>query len=152
MEKIGLKYGLFTALALIGYFLLMKLLGLEQIIELRFLNGVIMAVMVTLAIRAYKKSKHGEIGYFHGLGTGIITAALATVIFATFMVVYIKAFDDVLLNVLAGEQFFGERMVITPGIVIFMVLMIEGIISGFMVAFIAMQWFKRRDHKVPGSP
>jgi hypothetical protein len=152
MENIGLKYGLFTALALIGYFLLMKLLGLAHIIELRFLNGLIMATMVTLAIRAYKHSRQGDIGYFHGLGTGIITGALGTVIFATFMVVYIKAFDDALLQVLAGEQYFGERMAITPGIVVFMVLMIEGIISGFMVAFIAMQWFKRRDHKVPGSP
>jgi hypothetical protein len=152
MENVGLKYGLFTALALILYFLLMKVLGLEQIIELRFLNGLIMAAGVTLAIRAYKKSKEGNIGYFQGLGTGIITSALATVIFAVFMVIYIKGFDNALLDVLAGEQFFGERMAITPGIVIFMVLILEGIISGFMVSFIAMQWFKRRDHKVPGSP
>ncbi|WP_299708473.1 DUF4199 domain-containing protein [uncultured Pontibacter sp.] len=152
MEKIGLKYGLFTALGLIGYFLLMKIIGLEQIIELRFLNGVIMAIGVTLAIKGFKDSKNGQIGYFQGLGAGIITSALATVIFAVFMVVYIKAFDDNLLQVLAGEQFFGDRMTITPGIVIFMVLMLEGIISGFMVSFIAMQWFKRRDHKVPGSP
>ncbi|PVY40830.1 DUF4199 domain-containing protein [Pontibacter virosus] len=152
MEKIGLKYGLFTAFALIAYFLLMKLIGLEQIIELRFLNGLIMAIGVTLSIRGLKKMRQGDIGYFEGLGTGIITSALATVLFAVFMVVYIKAFDDGLLEVLAGEQFFGDRMAITPGIVIFMVLMLEGVISGFMVSFIAMQWFKRRDHKVPGSP
>ncbi|MBX0335449.1 DUF4199 domain-containing protein [Pontibacter sp. HSC-14F20] len=152
MEKIGLKYGLFTALSLIGYFLLMKLIGLEHIIELRFLNGLIMAVGVTLAIRAFKKMRQGNIGYFEGLGAGIITSVLATVLFAVFMVVYIKAFDDRLLKVLAGEQFFGDRMAITPGIVIFMVLMLEGVISGFMVSFIAMQWFKRQDHKVPGSP
>ncbi|MCY1559209.1 hypothetical protein D9M68_962220 [compost metagenome] len=73
-------------------------------------------------------------------------------VFAAFMVIYIKAFDDGLLKVLAGEQFFGDRMAITPGVVIFIVLMLEGVISGFMVSFIAMQWFKRRDHKVPGSP
>ncbi|MDO6392218.1 DUF4199 domain-containing protein [Pontibacter sp. BT731] len=152
MEKIGLKYGLFTALALIGYFLLMKLVGLEHIIELRFLNGVIMAIGVTMAIRGLKKMRQGDIGYFEGLGTGIITSALATVVFAAFMVVYIKTFDNRLLSVLAGNQYFGERMAITPGVVIFMVLMLEGVISGFMVSFIAMQWFKRRDHKVPGSP
>ena len=152
MEKIGLKYGLFTALALISYFLLMKIIGLEHIIELRFLNGVIMAIGVTLAIRGFKKMRQGDIGYFEGLGAGIITSALATVIFAAFMVVYIKAFDDKLLSVLAGNQYFGERLAITPGVVVFMVLMLEGVISGFMVSFIAMQWFKRRDHKVPGSP
>jgi hypothetical protein len=152
MEKIGLKYGLFTAFGLIGYFLLMKLFGLEDIIELRFLNGLIMAAGVVMAIKAFKEYKQGQIGYFQGLGAGIITAALGTVLFAVFMVVYIKAFDDSLLTVLAGNQFFGEHMDITPGIVIFMVLMLEGLISGFMVSFIAMQWFKRPDHKVPGSP
>ncbi|GGG00902.1 DUF4199 domain-containing protein [Pontibacter amylolyticus] len=152
MEKIGLKYGLFTALALVSYFLLMKVVGLSHIIELRFLNGLIMAVGVTLSIRALKIMRQGNIGYFEGLGVGVITSVLATVVFAAFMVIYIKAFDDGLLKVLAGEQFFGDRMAITPGVVIFIVLMLEGVISGFMVSFIAMQWFKRRDHKVPGSP
>jgi hypothetical protein len=152
MEKIGLKYGIFTALSLIAYFLLMKLIGLERIIELRFLNGVIMAVGVTLAIRGYKKFREGNIGYFSGLGVGIITAIIGTVVFAAFMVVYIKTFDHRLLEVLAGDQYFGDRLTITPGVVIFTVLMLEGVISGFMISFIAMQWFKRRDHKVPGSP
>lgn len=152
MEITGLKYGLFTALGLVAYFLLMKLLNLEQIIELRFLNGVIMAIGVTLAIRGFKQRRQGQIGYFQGLGTGIITSVVATVLFAVFMLIYIKAYDDDLLNVIAGDQLFGDSMAITPGIVIFMVLMLEGVISGFMVSFIAMQWFKRRDHKVSGSP
>jgi hypothetical protein len=152
MEKIGLKYGLFTALSLIAYFLLMKLIGLEEIIELRFLNGLIMAVGVTLAIRGYKKFREGNIGYFSGIGVGLITAIIATVLFSVFMVVYIKTFDHRLLEVLSGDRYFGERMSITPGIVVFTVLMLEGVISGFMISFIAMQWFKRRDHKVPGSP
>lgn len=152
MEKIGLKYGLFTAITLIGYFLLMKLFGLAHIIELRFLNGVIMAIGVTMSIRALKIIRQGNLGYFEGLGVGIITSVLATAIFAAFMVVYIKAFDDSLLKVLSGNQFVGERLAITPGVVVFIVLMLEGVISGFMVSFIAMQWFKRPDHKVPGSP
>ncbi len=152
MEKIGLKYGLITAAGLIAYFLLMRLLGLVQIIELRFLNGLIMAVGVCLAIRAYKISVNGMIGYFKGLGTGIITAIVATVIFASFMLLYIKAFDGNLLEVLSAERLFGDRMQVTPGLIVFIVLMLEGVISGFMIAFIAMQYFKRNDYKVPGSP
>lgn len=152
MEKIGLKYALFTALGLISYFMLMKLVGLEDKIQLRFLNGLIMAVGVTMAIRAYKRSVHGNIGYFHGLGVGIITSIFSTLLFSAFMLVYIKVFDDQLLHVLAGNQYMGEGVSITPGLIIFMVLMLEGVISGFMIAFIAMQWFKRRDHKVPGAP
>jgi len=152
MEKVGLKYGLFTAIGLVTYFLLMLLLDLVHIVELRFLNGIIMAIGVSLAIRAYKISVHGKIGYFSGLGTGLITALVATVLFAAFMLVYIKSGGEALVETLTAQQYFGGRVEATPGLVIFLVLMLEGIISGFMIAFIAMQYFKRREHKVPGSP
>lgn len=152
MEKIGIKYGFLTALGLVLYFLSMKVIGLVHIVELRFLNALILTIGVVLAIKAYKNYKEGEIRYLQGLGTAYITALVATIIFASFMVVYIKAFDDKLLEVLTAEKLFGERMSVTPGLVIFMVLMMEGMISGFMIGFIAMQWFKRPDHKVPGSP
>ncbi|MFD2245075.1 DUF4199 domain-containing protein [Pontibacter ruber] len=152
MEKIGIKYGLFTAAGLIVYFLLMKLVGLSHIVELRFVNGVIMAIGISIAIKAYKDSVKGMIGYFKGLGVGIITSIVATVLFAAFMLVFIKVFDDSLLEVLSADRYFGERMDVTPGIVIFTVLILEGVISGFMISFIAMQWFRRREYKVPGSP
>ncbi len=152
MEKIGLKYGLITAASLIGYFLLMKLIGLIHIMELRFLNGIIMAVGVVLAIRAYKRVTGRDIGYFKGLGTGLITSVVGTVLFASFMVVYAKVSGGELIRVLSADQYFGEMVATTPGIVIFSVLMLEGIISGFMISFIAMQYFKRDDYKVPNSP
>ncbi|MFT2007866.1 DUF4199 domain-containing protein [Pontibacter sp. 13R65] len=152
MEKTGLKYGIFTALALVAYFLLMKLLGLAHIIELRFLNGLILAGGIVMAIKNYKQSVDGMIRYFKGLGVGTITAITATVLFAVFMLLYIKLFDTKMLEVLSAERYFGERMTVTPGVVIFMVLMVEGLISGFLISFIAMQYFKRQDHKVPGSP
>ncbi|WP_299761856.1 DUF4199 domain-containing protein [uncultured Pontibacter sp.] len=152
MEKIGLKYGLLTAAALIGYFLLMKVLGLVHIIELRFLNGVIMAVGVVLAIKGYKQLKEGRISYFKGIGTGLITSVVGTVIFAAFMVIYVKTAGEDMVEMLSAERYFGERVESTPGVVIFSVLLLEGVISGFMIAFIAMQWFKQRQHKVPGAP
>jgi len=152
MEKIGIKYGVFTAVGLMLYFLLMNLLGFSHIIEFRFLNAVILAIGIVMAIRAFKKVKGGDIRYLQGLGTGYLTALVATAIFSVFMLVFIKAFDDSLMEVLAAKNLFGESVSTTPGLVIFMVLMIEGMISGFMIGFIAMQYFKREDHKVPGSP
>ncbi|HEY4651122.1 MAG TPA: DUF4199 domain-containing protein [Pontibacter sp.] len=146
MEKLSLKYGLFTAAALIGYFLLMKLLGLAHILELRFLNAVILAVGIVMALRAYKRLQKGQIGYLRGLGTAFLTSLVATTLFSVFMLVYIKGFDDSLLEVIAADQLFGDRVASTPGIVIFMVLMLEGIISGVMIGFIAMQFFKRPEH------
>jgi hypothetical protein len=144
MENIGLKYGLLTAAGLILYFFLMKLLGFVHIIELRFLNGIIMAIGIVLAIRAYKSVKGGDISYFKGLGTGLITAVVGTVLFAAFMVVYAKVAGEQLIEMLSSERYFGERVESTPGVVIFSVLMLEGIISGFMISFIAMQYYKKQ--------
>ncbi|NDK55428.1 DUF4199 domain-containing protein [Pontibacter fetidus] len=152
MEKIGLKYGLLTAAGLIGYFLIMRLLGLVHILEFRFLNSVIMAIGIVLALRAFKRAKHGNIGYLSGLGAAFLTALVGTLIFSVFMLVYIKAFDDALLKVLTSNRMVGEQVANTPGLVIFMVLMMEGVISGAMIGFIAMQFFKREDHTVPNSP
>ncbi|MBF9254759.1 DUF4199 domain-containing protein [Pontibacter sp. 172403-2] len=152
MEKIGIKYGLFTAAALIIYFVLMHLLGLTHITELRFLNGLILAVGITIAIKSYKHSVNGNISYFKGLGTGIMTAIVGTTLFAVFMVIYINIAGAELLETLSAEQYFGQRINTTPGIVIFAVLMLEGVISGVLISFIAMQFFKRKDMKVPGSP
>lgn len=152
MEKIGLKYGLLTAGGLVAYFLLMKLVGLVHIIELRFLNGIIMAIGVSMAIRAYKYKVHGKIGYFSGLGVGTLTAIVATTLFAALMLLYIKVAGESLVEVLSAERYFGDRVQSTPGVVVFSVLMLEGVISGVMIAFIAMQYFKQKDHKVPGSP
>lgn len=152
MEKIGLKYGLLTAAGLILYFFLMKLLGLIHVTELRFLNGVIMAIGVVLAIKAYKTVSAGNIGYFKGLGTGVITAIIGTVIFASFMVAYVSIAGDDMIEMLTAERYFGDRIESTPGIVIFSVLMLEGLISGFLISFIAMQYFKRDDYKSPNSP
>jgi hypothetical protein len=152
MERVGIKYGLLTAAGLIGYFLLMTLLGLSHIVELRFLNGVIMAIGITMAIRAYKISVHGQIAYLQGFGVGTITAVVATTLFAALMVLYIKIAGEALINTLSTQQYLGDKVLSTPGVVVFIVLMLEGVISGVMISFIAMQWFKRSEHKVPNSP
>lgn len=153
MEKLGLKYGLMTAAGLIAYFLFMKLIGLSHILEFRFLNGIIMAIGIVMALRAYKRrEKTPYVPYLSGLGLSFITALAATLVFSAFMLVYIKGFDDSLIEVISADRMFGERVESTPGIVIFMVLMMEGVISGAMIGFIAMQFFKRNDHTVPNSP
>lgn len=152
MEKIGLKYGFLIAAGLILYFLIMRMVGLSHILEFRFLNAVIMAIGIVLALRAYKKSKQGKIGYLNGLGTAFLASLVGTSIFSVFMLFFIKAFDDSLMDVLTSNQMVGEQVVSTPGLVIFMVLMLEGVISGAMIGFIAMQFFKRADHTVPNSP
>ncbi|MCC9167619.1 DUF4199 domain-containing protein [Pontibacter harenae] len=151
MEKIALKYGLMTAAALILYFLLMRLLSLAHVVELRYLNAVILAIGVVMALKGYRNRLEGGIPYFKGIGSGVLTAITATLLFAVFMLLYVKALDDSFVDVLSAEELFGGRVEGTPGIVVFSVLMLEGVVSGFFISFIAMQWFKRRNHKLPNQ-
>ncbi len=145
MEKIGIKYGLLTAAGLVIYFFLMNVLNLTHHTALHFLNGIIMTTGVVMAIRAYKRIKHGVLSYFSGLGVGVITAIVGTLLFAVFMVIYVNVGGADLLETLSSQPYIGERINITPGIVIFSVLMLEGVMSGAMVSFIAMQYFKTEE-------
>jgi len=54
VEKIGIRWGIYTFLMLSVYFLLMKLFGLGHVLELRFLNAFIMFYGCYRAINAAK--------------------------------------------------------------------------------------------------
>jgi hypothetical protein len=141
----GIGFGLLTAVALVAYFLIMSLFNLHHIVELRFLNGVIVTIGICWAIYKFKEQNNGYIRYLDGLGLGFTTAAVAAVLFAIFMVLYVTVINDAFLATLRARQFFGEGLSV---IVVFAVIILEGVISGFMVAFIAMQYFKseKRSH------
>ncbi|MGQ0828751.1 MAG: hypothetical protein ACT4ON_10185 [Bacteroidota bacterium] len=55
LEKIGFTTGLITSVVLIGYFMIMKLLGFAHILELRFFNGIILAIGVCYGIYKYNR-------------------------------------------------------------------------------------------------
>ena len=148
MERTGLKYGVLTAAGLILYFLAMKVMGLAHLVELRFLNGLIMGVGVSVAIWQFKKSVNGAINYLEGLGVGFITAGIASFLFAVFMVLYVTLLDKQFMQTLLSDHTIGSKITLVPLLVVFGVIILEGVISGFMLAFIAMQFYKRADHTV----
>ncbi|MDX5347504.1 MAG: DUF4199 domain-containing protein [Hymenobacteraceae bacterium] len=148
MERTGLKYGVLTAAGLILYFLAMKVMGLAHLVELRFLNGLIMGVGVSVAIWQFKKSVNGAINYLEGLGVGFITAGIASFLFAVFMVLYVTLLDKQFMQTLLSDHTIGSKITLVPLLVVFGVIILVGVICGFMLAFIAMQFYKRADHTV----
>jgi len=62
IESIGIRYGIYTAVALIGYFLLMQLIGLGHILEFRAFNLVILLVGIILAEEHYKMASAKKYG------------------------------------------------------------------------------------------
>lgn len=138
--NISLIYGLLTAGGLIAYFFVMKLLGLLQIIELRAFNFVILSTGIFLAVRNYSTlSESGKSDYFKGLGVGIRVTFYAVALFCIFLLVYLMADPQTMMNIKQASPF---SEYVNPGTATGVVL-VEGLSSGFVVAFSLMQYFKR---------
>lgn len=92
MGKIYSSFGIGTAVVLIAYFLLTKLIGLHQYPVLSAANGVIIGAGIFFALKKYK-AKADSFKYQDGFELGLFTGGMATIIFSTFMALYIFIVD-----------------------------------------------------------
>jgi len=138
IEKNALRYGIITAISLIAFFFIMRALGLIDQYELRALNIIFLFSGVYLSVRNYRKSKTAT--YLGGLGTGLFTSVIALAIFAAFIMIYLAGIDPAFMESLREYEYFGQYLnPYIAGAVIFL----EGSISGLLVSFILMQFYKR---------
>jgi hypothetical protein len=138
----NVKAGIFTALGMIFYFVIMKLLNLHHHLELHYLNVIILFLGLRYAIKHIVFIK-GEIKYFEGLKSGIVVTLISVIIFNIFMVVYETIIDPAFLILLNENIHLGN--VFTSRQTIFNVmglLTAEGFSSGFIMTFILMQYYK----------
>ena len=132
--------GLFTFLGLVLYFIIMKFAGFAHIPELRFLNVLIAAAGGVGAIKYYNGQSPKHIKYLAGLSVSFITIIIGSVLFAAFIFCYFQFADPELLNTIRLDApVMGIH--ITPLTAAFSVAA-EGMVSGLIVSFIAMQYFK----------
>ena len=131
------RYGSFTFLGLLVYFLLMKLLGLANIVELRFLNFFILLVGIRFFIMRLKREGNGSLDYLHALGYGFVVAAFTSLLFSAFMFIYLAYLDPGLMRHIQAHQPFGEYL--TPGSAA-IVLILEGDASGAIISFALAQY------------
>lgn len=135
-NRIPESYGLRIAAGLIGFFLIMKLVGLSHIVELRLLNLPILAGGVYMALKRFKKAHHDRLNYFRGLITGVTTAAVGSLVFAFFLFLYMKL-DTSMMQFIIENEPMGRYM--NPYISAFVVAL-EGVFSGLLVTFILMNY------------
>ncbi len=139
IEKSGIKYGFLTASALIGFFFIMKFMGLINHYELRALNIIFLFSGVYVSVKSYIKNEN-EGTYLGGLGTGLLTSGVALLIFSGFVMLYLDVIDPAFMTSLREYEYFGRYLnPYIAGSVIFL----EGTISGLLVSFILMQYYKR---------
>ncbi|HYG50426.1 MAG TPA: hypothetical protein VD905_05960 [Flavobacteriales bacterium] len=139
VEASAIKAGIITFFGLVGYFFLMKLFGLSHVLELRFLNFIILATGITYGIVRHKKELHENDFYLQGLAQGVYVAVISVGLFAAFMAIYLSFFDLALLEEIKFRAPMGFPV---TGLTIFGALVMEGMASGAIISFIAMQYLK----------
>jgi hypothetical protein len=139
IERTGLLIGLVTSAVLVAYFLAMKAMNLAQVIELRFFNFLIVAAGICYGINSLKQRLHEQEFYLKGLAQGMVIAVVTTVTFALFITVYLNYFDIQLMDDISKRVPYSGPL---NALVIFTSVFMEGMASGAIITFSAMQYFK----------
>lgn len=131
------KYGAFTAVGLLIFFFIMRLLDLLYVVELRVFNVVIMVIGINMAVKELKKRSPETFTYFKGMGTGVLTGIIASILFGLFVFIYVSFIDTGLMQSIIENEPMGRFM--NPYIVS-VIIAVEGIASALLVSFILMNY------------
>ncbi|MBC7383771.1 MAG: DUF4199 domain-containing protein [Bacteroidia bacterium] len=140
IRKLAFISGTFIFMGMVVYFLLMKLVGLDTTPELRLLNLVLLLIGVWCTIKYFNYKSGRHIQYFEGLSLGFTTVMISTVMFAVFIGIYLYFIDPVLLDEIKLQSPVMGKYLTPASAMISMI--VEGIVSGLIIAFVMMQYFK----------
>lgn len=132
--------GLLIFAGMVLYFLLMKFAGFAHIPELRFLNVLLAATGAAGAVMYYNRHSGKHIKYLNGLLLGFSSIMIGSVLFAVFIFTYFTLVDPALLAVISTDAPI-TGIHISPFTTAISVTA-EGAVSGFIISFILMQYFK----------
>ncbi|MBT0606941.1 DUF4199 domain-containing protein [Aequorivita echinoideorum] len=93
MFKIYSRFGIWIAVILIAYFLLLKIVGLHQYPVLSAANGLIYAIGLYMAMKTYRSRKTTRLKYEKGFEVGLFCGGIATILFTIFMAIYMYQID-----------------------------------------------------------
>ena len=123
---------------IVGFFLLMKISGLEKFSELRLLNFVFVFWGINRAIKT-NITANKETLYLQNLSIGTGTSILAVGLTIVGLIIYVSFINEAFLSVLGNSSFWGKNLSLP---LIIFALAIEGIASSLTCAFILMQYYK----------
>lgn len=139
-SKIPVYYGLFIAIGLIAYFLLLSLFDLHKNPFYSFFNVVIVGIGMFACIKKYKEEKGSKFKYQKGFGALFSSGVIATIIFTAFFAFYATElnpdFLEELLTMWESDWYINIGMVI-------MTVALMGFATSIVLALTYMQYFKR---------
>lgn len=138
-------YGTLIFLGLTIFFLLMYAVGLQHVVELRFLNLFIMLAGVYYAMMQYRRTHDGQINYFRALSLGTATAFIGATTFGIFLFFFLK-FEGNLMTSIQESEAIGRYL--NPYIAS-CVVMLEGVFSGFALSYILVNYITTDSANLP---
>ncbi|TYP96068.1 hypothetical protein C7447_1095 [Tenacibaculum adriaticum] len=141
--KIILKNAFLIYAGIVVFFILMKLLGLDNVSELRFLNFIFVLWGVNNAIKTNMESNKENL-YINNFSVGIATSVLGVAFTIIGLMIYVGFIQPDFITVLENSSFWGQGLNLTKMV---FALAIEGIASSVICSFILMQFYK--NYKVP---
>lgn len=140
LSKIVFKNAVKIYLAIVGFYFLVKLLGLSHIMELRFFNILFVVYGVNSAIKTNILQRF-DTRYISNLFIGFQTSFLSVLAILISMVFYVSFIDDSLLIMIQKSSYWGNNLTL-PKIVFSMT--IEALASCFISSFVLMQYWKKQ--------
>ncbi len=138
-SSVPLIYGIFIAIVLIAYFLLLAIFELHKNPAHSVFNMVITAVGIFLAVKKFRDKKVGKFKYRKGFLAGLTTGFIATIIFTVFFAIYASElnpeFSQELITMWETEWF------VNIGMLVFTVALM-GFATTFVVSLAIMQLYK----------
>ncbi len=133
------RYGVFIAVALITYFLLLSLVGVQTNPVFSLGNGFIVAIGLYKAMKHYKLEKGQAYEYQKGFMAGLFTGFNATLIFTIFFAIYVTHIHTSFLPEMLAN--WSSHYHVGVGIVVF-IAAIMGFSTTFVLTLSFMQLFK----------
>lgn len=138
INQIIIKNALKIVLGIVLYFFAMKLMGLENISELRFLNFLFVVWGINSAIKS-NIHKNQDTFYISNLFIGVATSILAVGIILIGLITYVSIIEPGFITVLEHSFLWGSNLSLP---LIVFAIAIEGIASSVICSFILMQYWK----------
>ncbi|HKC67399.1 MAG TPA: DUF4199 domain-containing protein [Bacteroidia bacterium] len=138
--SLSAETGVLVFSGFMGYFLIMRSVGLHEVFVLRYLNALFLITGIFLAIHSYKTHLKKDVNYKKGLQMGMLITLIAVIPFALFIYLYLNIDDGFLTLVEKNAEL---RDFVTPATVAGFICL-EGLCSGSIITFIIMQFFKKK--------
>lgn len=139
-RRVGNITGFALSGALILYFLVMKLFGLEDNLNFRYFNAVFYILALIFAFRFFRKRTGEKIEYFQGLKMGVRISFIGALVFSVFMGVYLSI-DHEFMSYVQRSIEYGSYA--TPFLTAFAIFN-EGFVGGMITAFVLLPAFKAK--------